>query len=512
MDAGGHAQMAFNNFPSNNSFGNTNSFASRGKGAHIKRLSVAPPNMGPINENEVDNHPAPRTSRAHMLSGLRTAKINTNVGPASAPHSQTSFGNNSGSFGQNGYNQTNQQMFTPEQILAPPTMNMGNDDASQMDQQAYNNMVMTNMYLAQRQQQLQQQLMNAQAAAQQFQAMNLNGQQYGSSPLSPSSSIYHQQLQGGMQPIVQQVPNQPGLYSVYNPMTGQQSFYPESALQQSQQNLPQSPMTAGLQPESNFNRRENKSPPSAANNGWTRTLTPPRQTPSPPQDVAPLPEPSANAYRPGHRRSISSMNKTGDVKANGPRSAGIPPTPVDGTFGLGLARAGEHPIRQPRGPPALEELAAAPTSKHEGSKNFASRQRRRALFNLVRAGNERRVARPDGANGDLPTPGSESGTPFGNSSSDDESDSTPATGSLSAHSSFGSLKAAAGGAIGSEVKHLKERSRERDTFARRLTGDSNSSNDESNNNNGPERRRTPMLVLTSAEKRKSSMGFGSPFA
>ena len=201
------------------------------------------------------------------------------------------------------------------------------------------------------------------------------------------------------------------------------------------------------------------------------------------------------------------MNKGGDVK-NGPRSAGIPPTPVDGTFGLGLGRAGEHPIRQPRGPPAIEELVAAPTSKHEGSKNFATRQRRRALFSLVRAGNERRVGRPGSAHDDLPTPGSDIASPFGNSSSDGESDSTPATGSLTAHSSFGSLKAAAGAAIGSEVKHMKERSRERDTFARRLTSDSNSSNEDSAaKGNGTERRRTPMLVLTSAEKRKSSMSF-----
>ena len=528
MDAGGIAQMTYNNLPSNN-LGPTSSFASRGKGAHIKRLSVAPPsNMGSINENEVDNNPAPRTSRAHMLSGLRTApKINTNMGPASAPHSQTRFsndthsartpqtgyGNMRGGFGQSNFNgQSNQHTFTPEQVLAP-SLNIVADDASQMDPQMYSNLMMTNTYLAQRQQQLQQQLMSVQAAAQQFQGMNLNGQQYGASPLSPGSSIYNQQLQNGMQPIVQIVPNHPGMYSVYNPMTGQQSFYPESALQQPQQNVPQSPAEAAFRPENGFNRADSKSPPSAANgNSWARSFTPPRQTPSPPQDVAPLPEPSAGAYRPGHRRSISSMNKAGDVKGNAIRPAGVPQTPVDGTFGLGLGRAGEHPTRQPRGPPPLEELAAAPTSKQDGSKNFATRQRRRALFSLVRAGNERRVGRPGSANDDVSTPGSDSGTPFGHSSSDGESDMTPATGSLSAHSSFGSLKAAAGGAIGSEVKHLKERSHSRDTFARRLTTESNSSNEDASNGAGGERRRTPMLVLTSAEKRKSSMSSATAFA
>lgn len=524
MDAGGLAQMTYNNFPSQN-LSATGSFASRGKGAHIKRLSVAPPNaMGPIDENEVDENPAPRTSRAHMLSGLRTApKINTNMGPASAPHSQSRFGydahtprssngNNYATPPSASHGPPNHSNFTPEQILAPPSLNFGNEDTSQMDPQMYNNLMMTNMYLAQRQQQLQQQLMNVQAAAQQFQGMSLTGQQhaFAAGPASPSSSFYNQQLQNGMQPILQPVPGQPGFVAVYNPMTGQSNVYPESVLQQQQQqNLPQSPVASNLPMEGGLLARDNKSPPSATASTWGRTFSPPRKTPSPPQDVAPLPEPSANAYRPGHRRSMSSLNKSIDVgKPSGPRSAGMPPTPVDGTFGLGLGRAGEHPLRQPRGPPPLEELIAAPTSKHEGSKNFAARQRRRALFSLVRAGNERRVGRPGSAGGDVSSPGSENETPLGTSSDGCESDSTPATGSLSAHSSFGSLKAAAGGAIGSEVKHLKERSRERDTFAGRLAGDSNPSYDENANNANTERRRTPMLVLTSAEKRKSSMGLG----
>ena len=532
MDAGGLAQMTYNNFPSNN-FGPTNSFSSRGKGNHIKKLSVAPPNgMGAINENEVDNTPAPRTSRAHMLSGLRTApRVNTAQAPASAPHSQTRFGNDfhsarnprdaMGGYSSQAQSQYNQghdsqsQMLLAEQIMAP-TLNLGQEDISQLDpamaQQMY--------FLAQRQQQLQAQLMNVQAAAQQFQGMNL-----GANQLSPSSSMYNQQVQSGLQPVVSPVPGQMGFYSVYNPMSGQSNIVHESTLLQQQQqqqmqlqNMPQSPMASGFSQAENHSvlRRDNASPPSATANVWARTGSPPRKTPSPPQDVAPLPEPSATAYRPGHRRSMSSLNKSVDIGKSGPRSAGMPPTPTNGTFGLGLARAGEHPMRQPRGPPAIEELVAAPTSKHEGSKNFATRQRRKALFSLVRAGNERRVGgRPNSPAGDVSTPGSEKETPFSLGSSDNDSDITPATGSLSAHSSFGSLRAAAGGAIGSEVKSLKERSRERDTFARRLTGDSNSSGEENangNNNNNTERRRTPMLVLTSAEKRKSTMGNFSAFS
>ncbi|KAJ3472365.1 hypothetical protein NLG97_g11050 [Lecanicillium saksenae] len=61
-------------------------------------------------------------------------------------------------------------------------------------------------------------------------------------------------------------------------------------------------------------------------------------------------------------------------------------TPLTGGYGPGQGRAGEHPVRQPRGPPSLDELKAKPTAKHEGSKNFATRTRRSAVHNLVRAG------------------------------------------------------------------------------------------------------------------------------
>ena len=81
-------------------------------------------------------------------------------------------------------------------------------------------------------------------------------------------------------------------------------------------------------------------------------------------------------------------------------------TPLTGTFGPGQGRAGEHPVRQPAGPPPFEELQAKPTSKHEGSKNFATRQRRRALNTLVRAGLERRV----GSAGSSPVAESGSGS------------------------------------------------------------------------------------------------------
>jgi len=136
----------------------------------------------------------------------------------------------------------------------------------------------------------------------------------------------------------------------------------------------------------------------------SRSITPPKKTSSPASNLAhvePLPPPSANAFRRGHKKASSLAINALTGASDGPKTSSVatfgsartvfPPTPMTGTFGPGAARAGEHPVRQPRGPPPLEELIALPTSKHEGSKNFATRQRRRALDNLVRAGSFRRA-------------------------------------------------------------------------------------------------------------------------
>lgn len=202
------------------------------------------------------------------------------------------------------------------------------------------------------------------------------------------------------------------------------------------------------------------------------------------------------------------------LKSGTPKSAGFPQTPMTGTFGPGQARAGEHPIRQPRGPPSLEELVAKPTTKFEGSKNFATRQRRRAVHNLVRAGMERRVASRGSGSIDSVgsmTPSSEKEITFSISSDNDSDSANSRSGSLSGKPSIGSLRAAANGAIGSERKELKERSRERSSAHSSYTSSSISS-EESLLIGGKlaevradERRKTPLLVLTNAEKRKSSL-------
>ena len=529
IDAGGLAQMTYQS-AFNNSIGVSGpGFASRGKGSHIKRLSVAPPpKISTIDETQqVNASSTPRTSRGHLLAGLRTAPKS-----ATTPYAEGSFGLESSRYADSqrqeripqtttgaffpGHthhdsNTSARQMYSlPEQVLAPPTIEIG-EAGEHMDQQLYDELIATNAYLAQQQRALQQQLLNITAASQQFGGMNLGGgmpmggQQF-QSPMSPSTSFYNQQFQQGLQPIVQAVPGSPGVFAVYNPMTGQSSFVVDNAAQQqdignplSPQEQVQSPMTRTQNQHFSPTREGTLSP----TNG--RAKSPPKSTPSPPQDHEPLPPPSANAFRRGHKKSLSfnpGFKANGEAsKAGTPRSAGYPQTPMTGTFGPGQARAGEHPVRQPRGPPLLQELEEKPTSKHEGSKNFATRQRRRAIHDLVRAGRERRSeARQTGSGSG--TPGSEAEFTF--SVSSDNDDGNASTGSLSSKPSIGSLRAAANGAIGSE---RKEKSRERSS----VDSSTSLSSDEGVFASGKHlemestRRKTPMLVLSSAEKRKSAI-------
>ncbi|KAL8910471.1 MAG: hypothetical protein Q9171_004222 [Xanthocarpia ochracea] len=565
LDAGGLAQMTFN---PHNAFGNSlgvpgSGFASRGKGSNIKRLSVAPPtNISTIDETQANLMPTPRTSRSHLLAGLRTAP-KTATFPTSAPPSQLqqNYGQNAygngmnnsyaravpqtavgGSFPrsqQNGYlNSGNSQMYShPEQVLAPPALSVG----PEQDPEYYAELVATNRQLAQQrvllQQQLEQQLM---AAGQQLQGMDLSrglGQQYFQSPMTPNTGLYQQQLQSGLQPVVQAVPGRIGLYCVYNPMTGQQTLMMDnSANQQATSPTPNvlNQDLRGSPPPATPTFRAQVSPPPADSSPPPtsyRAESHPKLSASPPSmDVNPLPPPSSTAFRRGHTKALSFASPSAansSVASEGPKtgvpkSAGFPQTPMTGTFGPGQARAGEHPIRQPRGPPSLEELVAKPTSKHEGSKNFATRQRRRAVNNLVKAGMERRGAsRGSGSMDSLGsmTPASEGEITF-SVSSDGESDSVRSgSGSLSGKPSLGSLRAVASGAIGSE---MKERSRDRNSTGTPLHGVPSATSVSSeegfgvggkmvevkmdeNSRPDSERRKAPLLVLTSAEKRKSSL-------
>lgn len=568
LDAGGLAQMTYNH---HNSFAHGlgvpgSGFASRGKGSHIKRLSVAPPStISTIDETQQANpNSAPRTSRSHLLAGLRTAPKSPTF-PASAPPTQMqqhfeseqpnryamkeahgyvhgmpqsavgpSFGSNQRDrYAMNG----NGQVYSlPEQILAPPAVQLGGEqDGANIDPDLYAELVATNQYLAQQQMRLQQQLMNVTAAAQQFQGLNMNNamshqQQYMQTPMI-NAGYYNPQIQNGLQPIIQAVPNQPGLYSVYNPVTGQHGYIMDNPPQARSVSPPavvnQDMSHSPPPPTPTFRSQVSPPPESSAPTSHFRSSSPPKSV-SPPMDVNPLPPPSANAFRPNHKKSSSYAAGFGELttspvetlKANLPRSAGFPQTPMTGTFGPGQSRAGDHPIRQPRGPPSLEELTAKPTAKHEGSKNFATRQRRRAVHNLVRAGLERRGAsRGSGSIDSLGsmTPASESEITFSVSSDNESEMMGSRSGSLSGKPSLGNLRSTSIGAIGSERKEMSERSRDRDSNGSQITAGSISSEegmtvggklveikvDESKSKD--ERRKTPLLVLTNAEKRKSSM-------
>lgn len=562
LDAGGLAQMTYNH---HNSLAHAlgvpgSGFASRGKGSNIKRLSVAPPSqISTIDETQQANpNPTPRTSRSHLLAGLRTAPKSPTF-PSSAPptllhqhfaseqsrylnrenhkHShgmpQTAFGGNFTSnqrdrYGLNG----NSQMYSlPEQVLAPPAVQIeGEPGDGNMDPDLYAELLATNQYLAHQQMRLQQQLIHVTAAAQQFQTMNIGGgmsqqQQYFQYPMATNTGYYNPQIHSGIQPIIHAVPNQPGLYSVYNPMNRQHGYVMDNASQAGPVSAPTltnhdlSHSPPPLTPT--FHAQVSPPPESTALPSQIRNHSSPKST-SPPVEVNPLPPPSANAFRASHKKTSSYVSSFGEqtssptegLKSALPRSAGFPQTPMTGTFGPGQSRAGEHPIRQPRGPPSLEELVARPTANHEGSKNFVTRQRRRAVNNLVRAGIERRGAsRGSGSIDSIGsmTPASETEITF-SASSDNDSES-----SLSGKPSLGSLRAASIGAIGSERKEMRERSRDRNSSGSQFTAASVSSEEGAivggnlmemridEPKQADDRRMTPLLVLTNAEKRKSSI-------
>ncbi|KAF2153888.1 hypothetical protein K461DRAFT_292590 [Myriangium duriaei CBS 260.36] len=423
MDAGGLSHMTYDQY-SNGGFAPSNGFASRPRAGNTKRLSVAlPPKVNSIAEGQVDVQTPRTTSRSHLLAGLRTAPKNANP-PASAPYSQSrhNIGPNpnaqwatseydsysrgvpqtavGGGFGANQYAmQAGQQTYAlPEQVLAPPSFY---EDDEEMDPNVLEQLQMTGLFLAQRQQQLQQQLASITAAANQFQNLDIAAYQQ-----HMSLANLTQQAQ---EPI--QVPGQPGLFIVQNPLTGQYQYVQANVPQtqqrptqlgraQTMHNLPTS-----YADSSRPVFRAEISPPPADKPvpAHTRSISPPTKTRSPQsalEHVEPLPPPSANAFRRGHQKKPSLSLSNGQV-SDGPKTSSaatfgssrifVPPTPMTGTFGPGAARAGEHPVRQPRGPPPLEELTALPTANHEGSKNFAARRRRRAL-NLVRASSVRRGA------------------------------------------------------------------------------------------------------------------------
>ena len=534
--------MSYNNFPASNGLGMPGSgfAARRANGTNIKRLSFVEPTK-PADPQD-NGAPTPRTSRSHLLAGLRTAPKSAtyNNMPSTAPPTQQQFnmgnGLSSSMFAQeeqaggprtSGYNQQdayNRQMFpVTEQILAPPELPTDAQGQDNMDPNLYAQLVATNMYLAEQQQRLQQQLLNVQAAAAQMQGLSLNKMQaqFATTPITPQNfnAFQQQQVRQQMQPIITPVAGaQPGVYSYYNPTTGQQSYFYDNSAQNQYNESPVMQTINYSPPQQPGTPRLQVSPP--PNENTFRTVSPPKKSP-PPQDVTPLPPPSAGAFRRGHRKAESmAFDKALDSPRtiSTPKTAGLPAmTPTTAGFGPGQARAGEHPVRQPRGPPPLDELKAKPTTKFEGSKNFATRTRRSAVHNLVRAGMERRRAE-----GSM-SPVSEIGeSPLSMSEDDCSESGRSGSGSLSGDPSIGSSRTSAHGAIGSDRPSRNNSFERKSTPSIDSTFTSASVNSDEGNliggsfaavfkNGGKkaavteEKKKAPMLVLTSAEKRKSTL-------
>ncbi|KAI1823392.1 hypothetical protein F4861DRAFT_510473 [Xylaria intraflava] len=563
MDTGGLAQMSYSDFTSPTGMAMPSAgLASRRGGQNIKPLSFdAIKSSANVKDNGV---PTPRTSRGHLLAGLRTApKSATATTFAGAGMSSHAFGRNNDvsenmyggyapktslpriSTQQGAYNATGlpgmgQQHYTPEQILAPPEFHLDEQVQDQMDPGLYAQLVTANLYLAQQKQRLQQQLLNVQAAAQQFQGLNLNGQQamqhqalqhQALQQQVTLQSLYQQQqqLQAMQQSMSPTVPVQQNLFTYYDPTT-QITYLVDPTTGQMQpsfyENQPSTPQSAYFQQPNHGAPRVQVSPPPAENNPPAqRTITPPKKL-QVTVEPTPLPPPSANAFRRGHKKSPSSANVNKGLTISsdealasaGPKTAPLPLSPLtNGGYGPGQARAGEHPIRQPRGPPALDELFAKPTAKHEGSKNFVARTRKSAVHNLMKAGLERRKG--TGSSVGSMSPVSETTAETGAVFADNESDSgRSGSGSLSgdAEPSLASSRTSASGswgAIGSDRPGSRQKSRR--------SVDSQASTSESDNSfasvfkHGSQRqakadgqagqRKAPRLVLTSAEKRKGGI-------
>ncbi|KAI8630030.1 hypothetical protein F5Y19DRAFT_68883 [Xylariaceae sp. FL1651] len=560
MHTGGLAQMSHNGFTSQTGLGMpSGGLASRRGGQNIKPLSF---DAIKSSTDALDNGaPTPRTSRGHLLAGLRTAPKSATVTTfASAGMSSQISGRNGtaesvyggsnqmynapktslpriGTQQQGGYNMTGapvtgmgQQHYTADQILAPPEFHLDEQVQDQMDPNLYAQLVTANMYLAQQKQRLQQQLLSVQAAAQQFQGLALNGQQALQQQLA-LQSLYQQQqqLQAMQQSINTSIPVQQNLITMYDPNT-QITYLVDPSTGQMQpgfyENQPSTPQGAYFQQPNSATPRVQVSPPLMENNAPThRTTSPPKKTEMT-AEPTPLPPPSANAFRRGHKKSssLANVNKGLNLSAEeppksaGPKTASFPLSPLpNGGYGPGQARAGEHPIRQPRGPPAIDELRAKPTAKHEGSKNFAARTRRSAVHNLVKAGLVRRKG--TGSSCGSISPVSESAEEVGTPLTDNESDSgRSGSGSLSgdAEPSLASSRTSASGswgAIGSDRPGSRQKSRRSvDSQGSISEGDSSfasvfkhGSQRQSKADGQEGQRKAPRLVLTSAEKRKGGI-------
>ncbi|KAJ4267604.1 hypothetical protein NW762_003714 [Fusarium torreyae] len=501
MDAGGLAQMSSNGFAPNGLAMPSGGLAARRGGQNPKPLSFDSINQ---NKDKDPGVPTPRTSRSHLLAGLRTAPKSATAAsfgpqsPTTQHHARNSMAGNAYGMGQdnaynapktaypqygnqNNYNSMMSQQYTVEQVLAPPELTLEEQNQEGMDPNLYAQLLATNMYLAQQQQRLQQQLSRVQAAAQQFQQLNLNNPQLTQQQIAlyeQQQQLRNMQQQLSVQAALTQQAQQQQLQQqqqqiYYNPMTGQyfvENQQPSVQVTSPYNDQPSTPGFGGFQQQQQQSTPSVQvSPPVESQPFSFRSNSPPKRYESP-TEVAPLPPPSANAFRRGHKKasSLAPVNSAlaASLSSDAPKSAGpktstFPMTPLTGGYGPGQARAGEHPVRQPRGPPSLDELKAKPTAKHEGSKNFSARTRRSAVHNLVRAGLERRKGTGSscGSMSPVSETAEESSTPI----TDNESDSgRSGSGSLAGDMECPSSRTSASGswgAIGSDRPSSRQKAR-----------------------------------------------------
>ncbi|RKU49532.1 hypothetical protein DL546_008985 [Coniochaeta pulveracea] len=446
--------------------------------------NIAPLSMDALKSpsGQQDNGvPTPRTSRGHLLAALRTAPKtaaaatfpnNASASPAAgmAPQgrgARNMYDNNASMyhgpktslprFSSNaqaqGYNpmMAYQQQYTTDQVLTPPDVAIDEQvQEQQIDPSIQAYYINANAYLAEQQRRLQAELLTLQAAAQQ---MNLNGQyqmmqqqQQQQQQQVYTPNVYQQQQQQqqvkNIQPLMATGISQPNIYAYTDPTTGQQMFYVDQnqaqQIQAAQQlnilTASQNQYTTGYghlqQSAAGTPRVQVSPPPQETNKSGFRNPSPPRRFESPAmENPTPLPPPSANAFRRGHKKSLSlaqSLNKgalsvTTDEppKSAGPKTTSFPATPLTatGSYGPGQARAGEHPCRQPRNPPSMDELKAKPTAKHEGSKNFVARTRRSAIHNISAGRERRKGARSPGTISPISELHEEPGTPVSDNDS-----------------------------------------------------------------------------------------------
>ncbi|EWC46642.1 hypothetical protein DRE_04129 [Drechslerella stenobrocha 248] len=460
--------------PSNNMIGN--GFASRSTADNRRNMNI--PSLPTISTSlyeDAKNHPlspaiaTPRTSgRAQLLAGLRTApKTPYGMDHSGALDGHHDSGSHAGqadlnmpAYNQRMHHQGNvrsahsyqgmqQNMARPVYVQeqfhdlslgnfsgppTPPSSGLPYQGEAEYEAKLYADLLARNISLAQQQQLLQQMIVSQQVhmqhSGQHVQPIHVqtaNAQTMNASLMSPTvyspSTPRHQVPHGANGPYGSSnaqygYPSQQArsMHGTPRNASPPRQTPVASLASSSQVSLASSMVTDS--PARTSSSRSSPSPTRGFANAERAPMA--QKTPSPPPPTA------ISKFRRGHKKciSLSGCNNTNAALADsGPKTSlprlsnNVPSTPIGSTFG----GRGDHPVRQPRGPPALEEIVAKPTAKHEGSKNFSSRQRRRALTKLVNAGIERRGTKPVAAGSEqVPASPERSGVPPVRRSSTDD--------------------------------------------------------------------------------------------